>query len=74
MKQNKNNLLIQQPDSNTPPQTIQDVNQLTEALTAAKKQEEEITETTAFRNKGDYGFLRNSKSRTFNQNIKIRNQ
>ena len=67
-------MIIQQTDSNTPPQTNQDVNQLTESPAAAKKQEEEITETTGFKNKGDYGFLRNSKSKTSNQNIKIRNQ
>jgi hypothetical protein len=74
MDQNQNNLLIQQPDSNTPPQPKQDVNELNETSLLATIQEEEITETTSFRNIGDYWYLPHTDGRTFNQNIKIRNQ
>jgi hypothetical protein len=68
MEQNSNNR-YNQSAPNTAQQTTQEDNH-----PAVEILEEEITETTCFRNIGDYWYLPHTDGRTFNQNIKIRNR
>jgi hypothetical protein len=69
MEQNTNNRYNQSSPAKTQLQLTQgDNHPIVEIL------EEEITETTCFRNIGDYWYLPHIDGRTFNQNIKTRNR